>query len=82
MTVGEELRVEDSGSLTVTSRRVIFRGKKKTIEITFPKLVGMNIFENGLQFHISNRQTAPFFTLEPGILECVAATINATTQDR
>lgn len=77
---GTELKEEDVGFLTVTSERLIFRGDRKTVEIQFSKLLSLNVFEDGIQFHISNRQTAPLFRLEPGIPGCVAATISATAE--
>lgn len=77
---GTELKEEDVGFLTVTSQRLIFRGDRKTVEIQFSKLLSLNVYEDGIQFHISNRQTAPLFRLEPGIPGCVAATISATTE--
>ena len=78
--VGTELKEEDVGFLTVTSERLIFRGDRKTVEIQFSKLLSLNVYEDGIQFHISKRQTAPLFRLEPGIPGCIAATINATAE--
>jgi hypothetical protein len=76
--VGTELQVADSGPLAVTSSRVVFLGQQKTIEIPYSKLVGVEVFEDGIRFSASNRQNAPLFKLEND--EVVAATVNAAVQ--
>jgi hypothetical protein len=76
--VGTELQVADSGPLAVTSSRVVFLGQRKTIEVPYSKLVGVEGFEDGIRFSASNRQNAPLFRLENG--EIVAATVNAAVQ--
>jgi hypothetical protein len=76
--VGSELQVADTGVLAVTSTRIVFMGGRKTMEVPFAKLVGMDGFSDGLRLHASNRQNAPLFRLESG--DVVAATINAAAQ--
>jgi hypothetical protein len=76
--VGTELQVADSGPLAVTSSRVVFLGQRKTMEVPYSKLVGVEVFEDGIRFSASNRQNAPLFKLENG--EIVAATVNAAAQ--
>jgi hypothetical protein len=76
--VGTELQVADSGPLAVTSSRIVFLGQRKTMEVPYSKLVGVEVFEDGIRFSASNRQTAPLFKLENG--EIVAATVNAAVQ--
>jgi hypothetical protein len=72
---GTELQVADSGSLSVSSKRAVFIGTRKTIELPYSKLVNLTVYRDGLQFHQSNRQTAPLFRLRSG--EVVAAVVNA-----
>jgi hypothetical protein len=76
--VGTELQVADSGPLAVTSSRVVFLGQRKTMEVPYSKLVGVEVFEDGIRFSASNRQNAPLFKLENG--EVIAATVNAAVQ--
>jgi len=44
----------------------------------YAKLVNLSVFSDGVQFHQSNRQTAPLFRLDDG--EIVAATVNAAAR--
>src|SRR5215210_1117304 len=64
--VGSEIQLVDTGLLAVTSSRVVFLGSRKTMEIPFTKLLGMDVFSEGARFHASNRQNAPLFKLESG----------------
>src|SRR4051794_9864191 len=42
--VGTELRLEDSGVLSITSQRVAYLGERKTMEFPYAKLMGMEVF--------------------------------------
>jgi hypothetical protein len=75
---GKEIQVAEYGVLSVSSKRVVFAGERSTIEILYTKLVGLNVFEDGVQLHASNRKNAPVFRLEAA--EATAATINAAAQ--
>jgi hypothetical protein len=76
--VGTELQVADTGALAVTSSRAIFLGTRKTIEVAYSKLIGVEVFSDGIRFSVSNRQNASLFKLDNG--EVVAATVNAAIQ--
>jgi len=76
--VGSQLVAEDSGALTITSRRCVFTGNKKTLEFAYSKLVEIAVFTDGIRFHVSNRQTASLFKVESG--DVVAALVNAAAQ--
>jgi hypothetical protein len=78
--VGTELQVEDAGALSISSQRIAFLGGRKTLEIPYTKLMGLEVFSDGIRFSASNRQRAPLFTLEPGFGDLAAATINAAMQ--
>jgi hypothetical protein len=69
------MQVADSGTLSISSQRAVFIGARKTIEMPYTKLVNLSVFSDGIQFHLSNRQTAPLFRLQGG--EVVAAAVNA-----
>ena len=73
--VGRQLQVADTGTLSISSRRAVFIGNRRTIEMPYSKLVSLNVFTDGVQFHQSNRQTAPLFQVANG--EAVAAVVNA-----
>jgi hypothetical protein len=75
---GTETQVADSGVLSVSSKRVVFSGHRSTIEVPYTKLVGLNVFEDGLRLNASSRKNAPVFQLEAA--EPIAATINAAAQ--
>jgi hypothetical protein len=72
---GTQLRVEDTGTLSISSKRAVFIGARKTIEMPYPKLASLGVFTDGIQFHQSNRVNAPLFTVPNG--EAVAAVVNA-----
>jgi len=76
--VGTEMQVADSGTLVITSNRAVFVGSRKTIEMQFTKLANLTVYSNGVQFHVTNRQSAPLFTVQNG--EVVAAVVNAASQ--
>ena len=76
--IGTELQTQDEGMLTITSNRAIFARTRKTVEVSFAKLLGMNVYSDGIQFHVSNRQNPSFFRVESGPM--VAAAVNGATQ--
>jgi hypothetical protein len=76
--VGTKRVPADDGVLVVSSQRAVFIGNKKTIELPYSKLVNLTVFSDGVQFHESNRQTAPVF-LVPGP-DVVSAIVHAATQ--
>jgi hypothetical protein len=78
--VGSEMHVDDTGILTVSSLRVTFLGDRKTVDIPFTKLVGLNVFSDGVTLQSSSRQNAVLVRLNEGYGEVVAATINAAMQ--
>jgi hypothetical protein len=77
--VGTELQVADSGVLAVTSQRIAYMGNK-TIELSYAKLMNLDVFSDGVRVHVSNRQNAPLFKVDPGVGEVIAATVNAAMQ--
>ncbi len=72
------LVVADQGTLTLTSTRAVFLGPFKTMELPYAKLLSVNVFNNGIQFQMSNRQSAPLFRVPDG--NVVAAVVNAAYQ--
>lgn len=76
--VGTSLVEVDSGALTVTSRRTVFAGGRKTFDLPHSKLVNLNVYTDGISFNMSNRQTVPLFKVPNG--QVVAAIINGAVQ--
>jgi hypothetical protein len=75
--VGTHLVAEDQGVLSVTTTRAVFIGNRKTVEMPYAKIVGME-FTDGIRFNVSNRQKAPLFRADN--VEVLAATINKVMQ--
>jgi len=74
--VGTQTVASDTGTMTISSKRLVFAGNKSTIEIPLAKLIDVKAFTDGVQIHASNRKAAPLFrTTVSGIV--VAATIAA-----
>lgn len=46
----------DTGTLSITSQRIVFQGSKKSTECTFAKLLGIQHGAGGLTISVSNRQ--------------------------
>jgi hypothetical protein len=78
--VGTEVQVEDNGILSVTSNRAAYMGSRKTMEFPYAKVMGIEVFPDGISIRASNRQKTPLFRLEAGMGHVVAATLNAAVQ--
>lgn len=76
--VGTELKTADTGEITLTSHRAVFVGANSTVEIQYQKLIGMEVFSDGIKFNVSNRKNAILMRVESG--EVVAALVNAAAQ--
>jgi hypothetical protein len=77
--VGTQLQVADTGLLSITSKRAVYAGTRKTIEMPYAKLINLTVYSDGIQFHLSNRVNAPLFTMPNGS-DIVAAIVNAAVQ--
>jgi hypothetical protein len=78
--VGTELQVEDTGTLAVTSQRATYMGSRKTMEFPYAKILGLDVFSDGIRFHSSNRQRTPLFRVESGSGDVIAAILNTAMQ--
>lgn len=77
--VGTHLTVADTGALTLTSARAVYTGMRKTMELPYSKLLSVSVFNDGIQFQMSNRQSAPLFRVPDG--RVAAAVVNAAYQN-
>lgn len=50
--VGTEVVAQDSGVLHVTNHRSLFTGRNKTLEFRHDRLVGVELFTDGLQLNV------------------------------
>jgi hypothetical protein len=72
--VGSEVVVQDAGGLFITSQRVLFTGRTKTLEFRNDRMVGLEQYADGLRLSVSNRQTASLFKLgSPSIAAALIA---------
>jgi hypothetical protein len=76
--VDRTLVEDDYGPLSVTTKRVVFRGASRTIQIDYDDIVGMDLFLDALRFHVSNRERVDTFQV-PGA-PVAAAAINHLSQ--
>ena len=80
VTVGTiDSQVADTGLLSVTNRRVVFLGDRKTIDMPYAKLAGMHLFSDAISFSLSNRQNAPLIRVAMNI-DVLGALLNAAVQ--
>jgi hypothetical protein len=76
--VGRSWQPEDSGTLTVTSQRLVFTGIRRSVEMAYAKLLNLNVFTDAVQVHVSNRQKPTTLRVSDG--NAVAAVVNAAMQ--
>lgn len=76
--VGTKRVPADTGDLVISSQRAVFLGSKKTLDLPYAKLVSLTLFSDGVQFHQSNRQSAPVFLVPSP--DVVAAYVHAAAQ--
>jgi len=67
------------GELTITSHRVVFTGNR-SIEMPYKKLLSLEVFEDGIKFHLSNRKDPILFKLGQAYADAAAAVAGASCQ--
>jgi hypothetical protein len=77
--VGTQLQVADIGLLSITNKRAVYSGTRKTLDMPYSKLVNLTAYLDGIQFHLSNRVNAPLLTVPKGA-NIVAAIVNRAAQ--
>lgn len=80
VTVGTQLQVADTGLLAITNQRAAYLGSRKTVEMPYSKLIGMQVYSDGISFSLSNRQNAPLITVTINT-DVLAALLNAAIQE-
>jgi hypothetical protein len=61
VTIGSHWTIADEGPLTVTDRRVVYHGGRKTLEFPFAKLATLNVYSDAIDLGITSRQTTSSF---------------------
>jgi hypothetical protein len=51
-------QVQDAGILSVTDRRVVFLGQKKTLDLPLKRVLEVAVISGGLRLNVSGRQNA------------------------
>lgn len=77
--VGTRIEVADRGWLTVTSDRIVFAGSRQTMEFPLHRIVGVNVFGDGIGLQVANRQSVPTFRTGGEVNEVTAAIIATAT---
>ena len=57
----EELRTIDQGRFTLTNRRLIFSGAKRTVDINLNKIISIEPYSDGIAVRTSGRQKTQYF---------------------
>lgn len=78
--VGTRIEAADAGLISVTDRRVVFSGQKKTQESLYAKLNSLQVYADAISLGVSNRQNVSTYRLLSTSGEVVAAIINAAMQ--
>jgi hypothetical protein len=74
----EVLTPIDTGSLSVTSKRLIFDGAHKNSALRHASLLGVRVFTDGIQVEKASGRS-PFFLFSKEDTEMIAAIITAAT---
>jgi hypothetical protein len=62
--VGTHWQPADSGVLTVTDRRVVYHGGRKTLEFLYSKLATLNAYSDAIDLGVTNRQTTSTLSVD------------------
>jgi hypothetical protein len=57
----EELKAIDQGRFTLTNKRLIFSGAKRTIDINLNKIISIEPYSDGIAVRTSGRQKTQYF---------------------
>ena len=57
----EELRAIDQGRFTLTNKRLIFSGAKRTVDINLNKIISIEPYSDGIAVRTSGRQKTQYF---------------------
>ena len=58
----QEIRSIDNGYLTLTNKRLVFSGGRRSSNVDLRKIINISVFTDGFKINIENRQKPQFFT--------------------
>ncbi|NLA39727.1 MAG: hypothetical protein GX882_10220, partial [Methanomicrobiales archaeon] len=58
----EEIKEIDSGTLTLTNRRLVFTGRKRTVNVPLGKIVGMEPYRDAIAINRDGKQRTEYYT--------------------
>jgi hypothetical protein len=74
------LVVEDQGTLAITSRRIVFLGARRTVDIPYTKLMGTEFLLDGITLQVAGRVRTITIQFDQSVSELVAATLNTVLE--
>jgi hypothetical protein len=74
----EELRQIDSGTLYITSKRLLFDGQSKNVSVAFKKIIHFTLYKDGIQIEKDSGRD-PYF-LGDGDIELLGVTLEAALE--
>ena len=78
--VSQGIQATDSGSLLVTSQRIVFVGQLASEEIALSRLIGVQMYGDAVQFRVAGKRRSPSFRFNADWSQAVVATVNTATQ--
>ncbi len=63
----DEIRTIDTGTLTVTTKRLVFAGNKKNVNLPLNKIMSMTPYSDGIAIRSENRQKTVYFVNVGGV---------------
>jgi hypothetical protein len=76
--VGRSWQPDDSGTLSITSQRLVFTGTRHSVEMLYAKLLSLNVFTDAVEVHVSNRQKPTTLRVPNGPM--ITAAVNSAMQ--
>jgi len=58
----EELKIIDQGIFTLTNKRIVFSGSKRTVDFGLNKILSMEPYSDGIAIHRSGKQKTEYYT--------------------
>jgi hypothetical protein len=74
----EELRQIDTGTLFITSKRLVFNGQSKNATVPFKKIIHFTLYQDGLQIEKESGRD-PYF-LGEGDVELIGVILEAALE--
>jgi len=78
----EELRAIDQGRFTLTSKRLLFSGAKRAVDINLDKIISIEPYSDGIAVRTSGRQKTQYFVgIDPKQVTVTVTTGNRVYQE-